>query len=219
MRYWILLLVVLIINNNYAAKVGANIFEEKNFDSESIPMINYDLIVDCNKGTIENTIFSQDSDPIEGAYAYLKYHDYSSPLLSSGTTDEHGLVIHNLPGNISLMDGMFILVMEKTGYRKKEVHFDIVSCFGLEDTVPEEPEVPEPIDENETIEDDTDAQPVPPVEEETKDNESDKTIVDDKSGDEVKEPVDEIPEKETKGCALPIAILLALGLFVCGERI
>lgn len=130
MRYLAVLAALAILCNVRAVIVSPNIFEEKDFDSGSLPKLEYALSIDCNAKTINQKVFTKSGEPIDSVFSYLIYHDYSTPLISSGRTDGNGNTAHVLPGNLSLMDGMFILVMEKQGYSKKEIHFDIASCFG-----------------------------------------------------------------------------------------
>jgi len=101
---------------------------------------------------------------IGGAGTYLKYVDFSSPLISSVETDGDGSAIHSLPGNTTLMRGLFILVMEKDGFRSKEVHFDIAPCYSNY-TFPSRPAQEEPLQNESEPEEEIADEPVVPANE------------------------------------------------------
>ncbi len=104
------------------------IVEERSFGDEALPEFLYSINVDCSNKLIIQEIFDQDVNPVQGAKSYLKYHQYSSPLLSSKISGEEGGVVHSLPGDPKKMTHLFVIVIEKSGFRKKEVHFDIRIC-------------------------------------------------------------------------------------------
>ncbi len=84
---------------------------------------------------------NESNKPVADAQTYLKYIDFSSPLLSNVKSDKDGLALHRLPGQVTLMRGLFVLVIEKKGYRSKEVHFDLSPCFSNY-TIPPPPAKP-----------------------------------------------------------------------------
>jgi len=115
------------------------IHEQRNIGFYKFPELLYVLSVDCDSGTVNLTVMDANFTPVSDAGTYIKYVDYSTPLLSSKDTDGDGFVEHKLPGNVSLMRGMFILVIEKKGYRSREIHFDISGCYSTEPEA--EPEI------------------------------------------------------------------------------
>jgi hypothetical protein len=110
--------------------IAPTVYEQDDFgDPVLLQDFTYSLSVDCTAATISVIAMDEKNKPVEGAYTYLKYIDFSSPLISKGPTDREGFVLHKLPGSTKLMRGLFVLVMEKNGFRGKEVHFDISGCY------------------------------------------------------------------------------------------
>ena len=103
-------------------------FEYKDLGNLSLPAMNATIMMDCDGKAIISRV-TYNGDPVSGAFTMLKYVQYDNPLISSGTTDSSGYVTHKLTGNISFMTGIFVLVMEKSGFRNREAHFLIDECF------------------------------------------------------------------------------------------
>ena len=176
--------------------VAAKIYEQKDFGTLSLDEFLYSLNVDCTAGTIKIIVMDENFSRVQEANTYLKYVDFAQPLISTIETDKDGVAIHKLPGNVKLMRGFFIMVIQKSGFRNKEIHFDISGCYidgpvvqpkppGYEEPEEEIVEAPEP-----------EIEPEEPVAEENITEEN--------------EIVEEQPEKEPV-CA--ISFVLALLLF------
>jgi hypothetical protein len=105
-------------------------FEYRDFGNASLPEFDgMAITIDCNSAVLGAHVASSGA-PVAGAMTYLEYVDYSTPLLSSRQTDGSGNALHRVPsGNISHMSGLFVLAVEKAGYRRREAHFDIGACF------------------------------------------------------------------------------------------
>ncbi|MDD5340303.1 MAG: hypothetical protein PHV13_03565 [Candidatus ainarchaeum sp.] len=120
--------------------IPPTVYEQDDFgDPVLLQDFTYSLSVDCTAATISVIAMDEQNKPVEGAYTYLKYIDFSSPLISKGPTDREGFVLHKLPGSTKLMRGLFVLVMEKNGFRGKEVHFDISGCYSNGTVQPKPP--------------------------------------------------------------------------------
>lgn len=145
-----LLLAIVLFSVCSAARVAPIIYEQDDLGDPIFDEFVYSISTDCEAATIRVVVMDEQYLPVEGAGTFLKYVDFSSPLLSTGESGADGRVLHQLPGNTSLMRGLFILVIEKNGFRSKEVHFDISPCY-TDYVPPERPVVveEEPI-ENET---------------------------------------------------------------------
>lgn len=141
-------LIFLVISNI----IAPTIYEQDDFGTVSLEEFTYSISVDCTAGTIRLVVMDESLKPVKEANTYLKYVDFAQPLISSGETDKDGRITHKLPGNVRLMRGFFILVIQKNDFRSKEIHFDIARCYNGESNItaqlPEEvePETPE-IDE------------------------------------------------------------------------
>jgi hypothetical protein len=128
-RAAILLIALALSGLSAAMVVGPAIYEQDDFGDPALAQFTYSLSADCTASTISMIIMNGSNKPVKDANTYLKYVDFSSPLLSSVVTDKDGFALHKLPGNVQLMRGLFILVIEKKGFRNKEVHFDLYPCF------------------------------------------------------------------------------------------
>jgi hypothetical protein len=127
----------------YPGVVTIEPIEFKDFGNASEPTFNITLQMDCLDASLKQ-ITESDGLRVTGVDSYLKYVQYHVPLLSSGTTDSSGVFIHKFPGNVSYYTGLFTLTVEKNGYRKKELHFDISACFVNVTEPPPPPPIPPP---------------------------------------------------------------------------
>lgn len=138
-RIFIILLLLPLV---FAENVAPTIYEQRDLGPPAFEEFTYSISVDCTAATIRAYVMDEDNKVVQGADTYLKYIDFAQPLISSVESDKDGFVLHKLPGNVKLMRGFFVLVIQKTDYRSKEIHFDINRCWSDED-VPQPPEPPE----------------------------------------------------------------------------
>jgi hypothetical protein len=126
----LLLALLCLFGASFALTIGPRIYEQKDLGDISLSEFTYSLSADCNASTISVSIYNESNRPVRDANIYLKYVDFSSPLLSNSKTDKDGFSLIRLPGNVKLMRGLFIMVVEKKGFRNKEIHFDLSPCWG-----------------------------------------------------------------------------------------
>lgn len=131
-------LLLLLCSFCIAGTVGPRIYEQDDFGDPMFAEFTYSISADCNASTISLIVMDENLTPVKGANAYLKYVDFSTPLIANVVTDKDGYGIMRLPGNVKLMRGLFILVVEKKGFRSKEVHFDLSPCLGAP-SIPQKP--------------------------------------------------------------------------------
>jgi hypothetical protein len=112
-----------------ALVVGPRIYEQDDLGDPMFSEFTYSLSVDCNASTINLIVMNESNRPVQDAQTYLKYVDFSTPVVSNVKTDKDGFALIRLPGNVKFMRGLFILVIEKRGFRSKEVHFDLSPCL------------------------------------------------------------------------------------------
>lgn len=124
-----LVMLLLVIGCCSALVVGPRIYEQDDFGDISLSEFTYSISTDCTAAAITVVVMNESLKPVMGANTYLKYVDFATPLMGSGVSDKDGRVLLKLPGNVNLMRGLFILVIEKKGYRGKEVHFDLSPCI------------------------------------------------------------------------------------------
>lgn len=126
----LVLLLVLFFTTLHANVVAPTIHEQADLgDDTMLKDFTYSIGVDCTASAIRLTVLDDKNKPVGGASTYLKYVDFSTPLIDQGTTDQNGFILEKLPGSPTLMRGLFILVLEKSGFRDKEIHFDISGCY------------------------------------------------------------------------------------------
>jgi hypothetical protein len=157
MRLFFYLLLALAVS--MATETELIIFEQRDLGVEYKDEFD-DLYItmDCETDTI--TIYvNSGGEPVTGAVMRLLYVDYSVPLLAAGPTGSEGTFEYKLVGERDLMTGLFLVVVEKEGFKNKEAHFDIMRCIGVEEELPEE-EPEEELEEEIIIEEEL------PVEEE-----------------------------------------------------
>ncbi len=128
----------------YAMVVGPAIYEQKDFGNIGQHQFTYSLSADCNASVITAIIYNESNKPVQDANVLLSYVDFSTPLLRNLNTDKDGLAILKLPGQVQLMRGLFILVIQKNGFKSKEVHFDLYPCFHNGSLPPKPPPPPKP---------------------------------------------------------------------------
>ncbi|NYZ74314.1 hypothetical protein H0O00_04165 [Candidatus Micrarchaeota archaeon] len=135
-----------------ALMVGPRIYEQDDFGDISLDEFTYSISADCTASSITLLVMNGSNRPVRDANAYLKYIDFSTPLMGSGVSNNDGQILFKLPGDVSLMRGLFIIVIEKKGYRSKEVHFDLSPCFtnATNPTPPAKPPKPPANDTNNT---------------------------------------------------------------------
>ena len=216
--------VLFLFSFSVAAETELVIFEQRdlgvaydeNFDDLYLTM-------DCVTDTM--TVYvKEDGEPVTGAVVRLIYVDYSVPLLASGPTTAEGKFTYKLVGERDFMTGLFLVVVEKEGYKNKEAHFDIARCIGVEEEIP-----PPPPPEEEPPEEEEVPPPPPPPEEEEgvppPEEEEELPPAEELSPEEnitnVTENVTGEPEEEEAAPLCPsLAILLLLSaLFVRNSKI
>lgn len=126
----LLLALILLAGASSALAIGPRIYEQDDLGDISLSEFTYSFSADCNASTISVYVYNESIKPVRDANLYLKYVDFSTPLMSNTKTDKDGYSLIRLPGNVLLMRGLFVLVIEKGGYRNKEVHFDLSPCWG-----------------------------------------------------------------------------------------
>ncbi len=137
----LLALIALICGLSSALVVGPAIYEQKDFGALNASQFTYSLSVDCNASAITAVIYNGTDKPEQDVNILLSYVDFAQPLLANKDTDKDGTVLLKLPGEVSLMRGLFILVIQKTGFKSKEVHFDLYPCLH-NGTLPPKPPPP-----------------------------------------------------------------------------
>jgi len=129
--FLILLSVVPFVSLSFATtpdKITIIPFEYKDFGNTSAPTFDVAMQMDCRTNRITADV-SSEGQPVPSVMTFLKYVQYDNPLLSTQTTDSSGHATYQLTGNVSFRTGIFVLVMEKSGYNKREAHFTINDCF------------------------------------------------------------------------------------------
>ncbi len=214
----IILALMLTISVAFPTKIIPYVFEHQDFGNEELPIFLYGLGADCEAATIRQETFNEDMEPVEGVNSYLLYHDFSTPLISSGDTDADGIIIHELPSGVDHYTGLFVLTLEKNGYRKKEIHFTITQCMDVREPPPEEeaPEPETPAEEPEVVPEEPEEVPPPPVE--GPEVVPEEPVVNDSGEPEENESGETAPGESAGACALPAAFILSISAFALRIR-
>jgi len=109
--------------------INPMVYEQDDNGDISLSQFTYVLRADCDAATIDIEVKDANLTQVQNASTFLKYVDNTSPFIGKMTTGSDGSVAYQLPGNVSFMRGLFILVVQKDGYRDKEVHFDLSPCY------------------------------------------------------------------------------------------
>jgi hypothetical protein len=126
----VVLLVMLLFTPLHANAVAPVIYGQSGLNT-GIPFGGFitSISVDCTTATVNIMVMDDQYKPVAGAQTYLQYVDTTAQLMAQGTTDGKGAISDKLPGNISLMNDMFVLIIEKSGFQNKEVDFGIPGCY------------------------------------------------------------------------------------------
>jgi hypothetical protein len=194
--------VLLLLSLSSAIIIGPRVYEQKDFGDPSLDDFTYSLSVDCEAAEIKILVMDESYTPLEKVNTYLKYIDFASPLVASNATGKDGFSVLTLPGNVSLMRGLFILVLEKNDSRNKEVHFDILGCLTNQTYIPPPPPAKPapPPTKNYTK---------PPVQQENKTEKNETPLINITKNDSgVQEPA----ETDTgMGVVIPVLVVLLAG--------
>ncbi|MBU1165563.1 hypothetical protein KKF81_01335 [Candidatus Micrarchaeota archaeon] len=158
----VLLILLIITCISYSVVIGPHVYEQKDLGDSRLGQLLYVITVDCDNAVVQVKVLDDEFAPVENAWTYLQYIDYTSQLISKEKSDKDGMVYHKLPGEINNMRGMFVLLIEKKGYRNKEIHFDILGCLTNQSWIPPPP--------NQNTKPGTQNQSVPPVNGQTNGN-------------------------------------------------
>jgi hypothetical protein len=131
---------LLLLGVSFAQVVEADIVEEKDSGAESLPALEAALWVDCESGNATLTLGSNGSR-VEGATVFLFRTDSAYKLLARSSTDKEGVSTVRPPGKISYLNDLYVLRIEKSGFRTKEAEFTFWNC---EDVVREYSEYSRP---------------------------------------------------------------------------
>jgi len=163
---------------------------------ENLESLDVGISIDCDEKDLTVSVLGEDSEePVAGASAFLFYTDYEYQLIATGTSDSEGKANIDVLGNRDYLTALFILRVDKSGYRSKEIEFAYEKCFQ------EPPVAPPPEPEEEPEETPPAVKPPvepPPVEEVEPPEEA---------------PVEEGPEETPApepACPLGVAVLSLL---------
>ncbi len=126
----ILILLLLLVSMVYAQRVAPTLIGDKDFGNGDLEEMRYAISAQCKEATVDLMVFDREYKRVPSAKTYLTYVDYEAKLLATNYTDSQGFRSHKLPGNPRFMRGLFILLIEKEGFRNQEIYFTIDRCYG-----------------------------------------------------------------------------------------
>ncbi len=204
------LAILLLFGVSFAQVVEADLVEEKDTGPEAAPALVAALWLDCESGNVTLTLSSHGSR-VEGATVFLFRTDSAYKLLARSSTDGEGISVVRPPGKISYLNDLYILRIEKSGFRTKETEFTFWNCDNVQREFSEysRPETREIPASNESA--------IPPVANEPaapEENESDDAL----------EMLPELPVEATAPApsstciALPAMLLAAFGVVLQSSK-
>lgn len=201
-------LILLIMSLGFAFTVQADYIGVQETGNENLESLDVSIFIDCDQKDLTVAVLGADSEqPIQGASAFLFYTDYEYQLLATGTSDSDGNAAITVPGTIDYLQALFILRIDKSGYRTKEIEFAYEKCF---QDPPEEPEeTEEPAAPAELPEADPTIGDISPPPAEPPAEEADTAQENESPADE--EPVGDVaPVAPPEACPVGLAILALL---------
>jgi hypothetical protein len=88
------------------------------------------IMIDCDTNSLAVTVKSNDTgEPIPDASTYLFYTNYGYQALSSGKTNDAGVAAIPVTGKRDYLTSLFVLRVDKQGFRSREIEFTFKKCF------------------------------------------------------------------------------------------
>ena len=134
--------------SSFAMEIKA--IEEKETSAVGAGHFDISILFDCNR-TIEFNIKSEGS-PVPAATVFVFYEERYTSLLGTGETDSSGGYAYKIIGDPKNMKNLFLVTVEKSGFRTKEAHFllpDEEACIRQNKSA-ESPESPGQYQQNES---------------------------------------------------------------------
>ena len=125
----ILFLFCFFISISNAKIIAPKIYAQNDMGDYTLKQMTYAITVDCDQKLINLTSMDEHIKILPNVSYYVQYIDYSNPLIASNKTNLNGLGIVNLPGETKFLRGLFVLFMQKSGYKNKEIDFAINGCY------------------------------------------------------------------------------------------
>ena len=114
----------------HAFSVAPEHIEIQDTGNERLPPLNVQFVVDCDSKQINASVISmRDGTPVSGADVFLFYTNYGYQLISTGKTGNDGIATLNVVGNMNYLTALFILRVDQSNFRSREIEFTYQKCF------------------------------------------------------------------------------------------
>jgi hypothetical protein len=123
------LLVLFLISMGHAAMVNADLKGVQDTGSANLPAFSFILLTDC--GNPSAIVFLSNNDTgqsVPGATMFIIRTDSAYRILNRSATDDEGKGVIGVPGKLQYLNDLYVLRIEKNGYRSKEVQFTFWNC-------------------------------------------------------------------------------------------
>lgn len=127
--YKFLILIIFLFAISNAKVVAPKIYSHQDMGDYTQKQLTYAISVDCDAKLINFTTLDEKIKPVANVSYYLQYLDYSKALLAANKTNANGFGQVKLPGETKYLRGLFVLLIQKTGYKSKEIDFAINGCY------------------------------------------------------------------------------------------
>jgi len=123
------LAILLLLALSSATWVAPSYVGDNVYGDPALEQFRYAISVDCSQGVVRSLVLGPGFERVSDAKSYLTYVEVEHTLVSTERTDSSGDLRHGLPGQPRYMRGLFILLLEKPGFRNQEVYFTIEGCW------------------------------------------------------------------------------------------
>lgn len=123
------ILILLVLAASHAAMVNADLKGEQDTGGIYLPTMRATLIADCGNSTIIAFLSDNESGKaVSGATMFVFRTDSGYRILNRSQTDAEGRGDLRIPGKMAYLNDLYVLRLEKNGYRSKEVQFTFWNC-------------------------------------------------------------------------------------------
>lgn len=103
--------------------------------STQLPAMDVGITIDCSSNMLTVTVDANDTgQPVQGANTYLFYTNYGYQAIGSGESDNMGIAAIPVTGKLDFLTSLFVLRVDKEGYRSRETEFTYNNCFNGQPT-------------------------------------------------------------------------------------
>lgn len=123
------ILVLFLISACHGAMVNADLKGIQDTGAANLPALSFIMLTDCDNPSA--ILFLSDNNSgrsVPGATLFIFRTDSGYRILNRSSTADDGKGIIGVPGKLQFLNDLYVLRIEKPGYRSKEVQFTFWNC-------------------------------------------------------------------------------------------